>query len=54
MRRVRVALAGLGRMGRIHAGSLAGRCRSAQLACVLDVRAEVARARNVKIGASGG
>jgi len=32
--RVRVGLAGLGRMGRIHAASLATRCPSAELACV--------------------
>ncbi len=31
-RRVRIGLAGLGRMGRIHAASLSGRCPSAQLA----------------------
>jgi len=30
--RVRVGLAGLGRMGRIHAASLAARCPSAELA----------------------
>ena len=35
--------AGLGRMGRIHAANLAGRCPSAQLACVFDADAEVAR-----------
>src|ERR1700753_669100 len=35
-RRVRVGLAGLGRMGRIHAASLATRCPSAELACVFD------------------
>jgi myo-inositol 2-dehydrogenase/D-chiro-inositol 1-dehydrogenase len=42
-RRVRIGLAGLGRMGRIHAANLAGRCPSAQLACVYDADAEVAR-----------
>jgi myo-inositol 2-dehydrogenase / D-chiro-inositol 1-dehydrogenase len=41
--RVRVGLAGLGRMGRIHAASLSGRCPSAQLACVFDADAAVAR-----------
>jgi inositol 2-dehydrogenase len=34
--KVRVALIGLGRMGRIHAGNLAARCRSAELAVVAD------------------
>ena len=41
--RVRVGLAGLGRMGRIHAASLSGRCPSAQLACVFDADPAVAR-----------
>jgi myo-inositol 2-dehydrogenase/D-chiro-inositol 1-dehydrogenase len=31
-----VGLIGLGRMGRIHAGNLEGRCRSAELAVVAD------------------
>ena len=34
--RLAVGLAGLGRMGRIHAANLAGRCPSARLACVFD------------------
>ncbi|MBB3039723.1 Gfo/Idh/MocA family oxidoreductase [Hoyosella altamirensis] len=38
-----IALAGLGRMGRIHLTNLAGRCPSAQLAAVFDVREDVAR-----------
>ena len=42
-RRVRIGLAGLGRMGRIHAANLSGRCPSAQLACVFDADAGVAR-----------
>jgi myo-inositol 2-dehydrogenase/D-chiro-inositol 1-dehydrogenase len=42
-RRIRIGLAGLGRMGQIHAASLAGRCPSAQLACVFDADADVAR-----------
>jgi myo-inositol 2-dehydrogenase/D-chiro-inositol 1-dehydrogenase len=42
-RRTRIGLAGLGRMGRIHAASLSGRCPSAQLACVFDADAAVAR-----------
>jgi myo-inositol 2-dehydrogenase/D-chiro-inositol 1-dehydrogenase len=41
--RVRVGLAGLGRMGRIHAASLSGRCPSARLACVFDADPAVAR-----------
>ena len=36
MRRLRVGLAGLGRMGRIHAANLAWRCPSARLAGVTD------------------
>ena len=42
-RRVRIGLAGLGRMGRIHAASLAARCPSAELACVFDADADLAR-----------
>ena len=42
-RRVRIGLAGLGRMGRLHAANLAARCPSAQLACVFDADAAVAR-----------
>jgi myo-inositol 2-dehydrogenase/D-chiro-inositol 1-dehydrogenase len=42
MRKVSVALAGLGRMGRIHAGNLATRCPSARLACVFDLDEEAA------------
>jgi myo-inositol 2-dehydrogenase/D-chiro-inositol 1-dehydrogenase len=42
-RRVRIGLAGLGRMGRIHAASLAARCPSAELACVFDTDADMAR-----------
>lgn len=41
--RVRVGLAGLGRMGRIHAASLAYRCPSAQLAWVFDADPDAAR-----------
>ncbi|ODU02041.1 MAG: oxidoreductase [Pseudonocardia sp. SCN 72-86] len=42
MSRVAIGLAGLGRMGRIHLGNLAGRCPSATLACVYDVDPVVA------------
>ncbi|WP_345459869.1 Gfo/Idh/MocA family oxidoreductase [Actinoallomurus oryzae] len=42
--KVRVALIGLGRMGRIHARNLAGRCRSAELAAVADADAGMAEA----------
>jgi inositol 2-dehydrogenase len=42
-RRVRIGLAGLGRMGRIHAANLSGRCPSAELACVFDADAGTAR-----------
>ena len=43
MARIGVGLAGLGRMGRIHAGNLAFRCTSARLACVYDANPDVAR-----------
>ena len=39
-----VGLAGLGRMGRIHAENLAARCASAHLACVFDADPGVAAA----------
>jgi predicted dehydrogenase len=42
-RRVRVGLAGLGRMGRIHAANLSARCPSARLACVYDADQDAAR-----------
>ncbi|WP_285583594.1 Gfo/Idh/MocA family oxidoreductase [Actinoallomurus iriomotensis] len=42
--KVRVALIGLGRMGRVHARNLAGRCRSAELAAVADADAGMAEA----------
>jgi myo-inositol 2-dehydrogenase / D-chiro-inositol 1-dehydrogenase len=41
--KVRIGLAGLGRMGRIHAANLADRCPSARLACVFDADEAVAR-----------
>ena len=43
-RRLRVGLAGLGRMGRIHAANLAWRCPSATLAAVTDADPAVAAA----------
>jgi predicted dehydrogenase len=42
--RLDVGLAGLGRMGRVHLGALAGRCSDARLACVYDANADVAAA----------
>ncbi len=42
--RVTVGLAGLGRMGRLHAGNLAHRCAAARLACVYDADPAVAAA----------
>jgi inositol 2-dehydrogenase len=42
-RRARIGLAGLGRMGRIHAANIAFRCPSAELACIFDADPEVAR-----------
>jgi predicted dehydrogenase len=42
-RRVSVGLAGLGRMGRIHATNLTSRCASAELSRVYDANAAVAR-----------
>jgi inositol 2-dehydrogenase len=42
-RRIRIALAGLGRMGRIHAANLAARCPSARLACIFDTDEKLAR-----------
>ena len=44
MQRLRIGLAGLGRMGRIHAANLARRCPSAELAAVTDADAAAAAA----------
>jgi predicted dehydrogenase len=44
MRRVSVGLAGLGRMGRIHARNLASRCAVARLGAVHDADPDVAKA----------
>jgi inositol 2-dehydrogenase len=49
-RRVRIGLAGLGRMGRIHAANLSGRCPSAELACVFDADADAARQVAAQLG----
>jgi myo-inositol 2-dehydrogenase / D-chiro-inositol 1-dehydrogenase len=48
--KVRVALVGLGRMGRIHAANLAGRCPSAELAAVADADAGMAEAAGAEFG----
>lgn len=45
-----IGLAGLGRMGRIHARNLAGRCAEASLACVFDVNPDAARAVADELG----
>jgi len=49
-RRVRIGLAGLGRMGRIHAANLSARCASAELACVSDADPDVARQIGEQLG----
>jgi myo-inositol 2-dehydrogenase/D-chiro-inositol 1-dehydrogenase len=49
-RRVRIGLAGLGRMGRIHAANLSARCASAELACVSDADPDVARQVGEQLG----
>lgn len=48
--RLRVGLAGLGRMGRIHAANLAWRCPSAQLVAVTDADPAVAAAVAAGLG----
>ena len=50
MRRLRVGLAGLGRMGRIHAANLAWRCPSARLVAVTDADAGVAARVGAELG----
>jgi len=42
-RKVSIGLAGLGRMGRIHAANLASRCSTAQLTCLFDANPDVTR-----------
>lgn len=49
-RKVRFGLAGLGRMGRIHATSLASRCPTAELASVFDADAGAAKAVGEELG----
>ncbi|MGQ0574845.1 MAG: Gfo/Idh/MocA family oxidoreductase [Pseudonocardia sp.] len=50
MDRVGIGLAGLGRMGRIHAGNLAHRCSAARLAGVFDASDAVAREVGERLG----
>ena len=45
-----IGLAGLGRMGRIHAANLTGGCSSARLACVFDADSNVARQAGEEFG----
>jgi len=47
---VGIGLAGLGRIGRVHARSLRGGCAEARLACVYDANAEAAEAVAVEFG----
>jgi len=48
--RVRLGLAGLGRMGQLHAANLAGRVPSAKLVRVVDADEDVARAAADRLG----
>jgi myo-inositol 2-dehydrogenase / D-chiro-inositol 1-dehydrogenase len=48
--RARIALVGLGRMGQIHAGNLAARCPTAELACVVDADPAVAERVGTRLG----
>ncbi|HYT10731.1 MAG TPA: Gfo/Idh/MocA family oxidoreductase [Mycobacteriales bacterium] len=50
MRRLRVGLAGLGRMGLIHSRNLAWRCPSAQLVAVTDADAATAARVGAELG----
>ena len=50
MDRLRIGLAGLGRMGRIHAANLARRCPSAELVAVTDADPSVAAAVGAEVG----
>ncbi|HEX9598386.1 MAG TPA: Gfo/Idh/MocA family oxidoreductase [Gaiellaceae bacterium] len=49
-RRVRLGLAGLGRMGQLHAANLAGRVPSAELVRVVDADEDVARSTADRLG----
>jgi len=49
-RRIRIGLAGLGRMGQIHAANLAFHCPSAELAWVFDADPQVAREVSERLG----
>jgi inositol 2-dehydrogenase len=49
-RKVRIGLAGLGRMGQIHATNLSSRCASAELACVFDANGDAARETGERLG----
>ncbi|GAA4687352.1 inositol 2-dehydrogenase [Pseudonocardia yuanmonensis] len=50
MSTLRIGLAGLGRMGRIHADNLAGRCSTARLGVVFDADPAVAREAGERYG----
>lgn len=50
LRRVRLGLAGLGRIGRLHAENLVGRVPSAQLAWIVDADEALARAMGERLG----
>ena len=41
--RIRIGLAGAGRMGQIHAASPSARCPAAELGCVFDANADRGR-----------
>ena len=51
-RRAGLAVAGLGRMGVVHAQNLASRCPSAQLLAVFDPRPDVAKQVSAQLGAT--
>lgn len=50
LRRVRLGLVGLGRIGSLHAGNLAGRLPSVELVCIVDAVEETARATGERLG----
>ena len=50
MEQVGIGLAGLGRIGRMHAANLAGRCATARLAAVFDVSETAARETGERLG----